>query len=158
MDYHMQGGKNFHLIHPSAEIRNAVLQSVRGSFEYQGLLPSVAGYHIIAEASTGQKCSALSRLYVASSVWQNGFKDQLLAEVAKIKVGSPLDFTNFMGPVMCVCPLQVAVLIVLRNNVRVVENLPLIGSWVILQRPKRPEEKCLSGAQVRSHWVGFCPR
>jgi hypothetical protein len=26
----------------------------------------------------------------------------LLSEVAKIKVGSPLDFSNFMGPVMCV--------------------------------------------------------
>lgn len=30
------GGKNFHLIHKSAEIRNAVMQSVRGAFEYQG--------------------------------------------------------------------------------------------------------------------------
>jgi 1-pyrroline-5-carboxylate dehydrogenase len=32
------GGKNFHLIHPSAEVKNAVLQSVRGAFEYQGML------------------------------------------------------------------------------------------------------------------------
>lgn len=30
------GGKNFHIIHKSAEIRNAVLQSIRGGFEYQG--------------------------------------------------------------------------------------------------------------------------
>lgn len=30
------GGKNFHLIHKSAEMRNAVLQSVRAGFEYQG--------------------------------------------------------------------------------------------------------------------------
>ncbi|KAI0638565.1 delta-1-pyrroline-5-carboxylate dehydrogenase [Trametes polyzona] len=77
------GGKNFHLIHPSAEIKNAVNQSVRGAFEYQG-----------------QKCSALSRLYVASSVWNNGFKEQLLNEVAKLKVGPPTDFTNFVGPVI----------------------------------------------------------
>ena len=49
---------------------------------------------------TGQKCSALSRLYVAKSLWEGGFKDQLLSEIAKIKVGSPLDFSNFMGPVM----------------------------------------------------------
>ena len=48
----------------------------------------------------GQKCSALSRLYVAKSLWEGGFKDQLLSEIAKIKVGSPLDFSNFMGPVM----------------------------------------------------------
>ncbi|RDX53721.1 delta-1-pyrroline-5-carboxylate dehydrogenase [Polyporus arcularius HHB13444] len=77
------GGKNFHLIHPSAEIKNAVMQTVRGAFEYQG-----------------QKCSALSRLYVASSVWKAGFKDLLLAEVAKLKVGPVTDFTNFIGPVI----------------------------------------------------------
>ncbi|KAG6860844.1 hypothetical protein C0995_006982 [Termitomyces sp. Mi166 len=77
------GGKNFHIVHKSAEIRNAVVQAVRGAFEYQG-----------------QKCSALSRLYVSTSVWNGGFKDQLLSEIAKIKVGSPLDFSNFMGPVI----------------------------------------------------------
>lgn len=48
----------------------------------------------------GQKCSALSRLYVSSSVWNGGFKDQYLAEIAKIKVGSLHDWSNFMGPVM----------------------------------------------------------
>lgn len=32
------GGKNFHVIHKSAEVRNAVVQSVRGAFEYQGRL------------------------------------------------------------------------------------------------------------------------
>src|SRR5882757_2630275 len=30
------GGKNFHVIHQSAEIKNAVIQSVRSAFEYQG--------------------------------------------------------------------------------------------------------------------------
>ena len=30
------GGKNFHVIHQSAEVRNAVVQTVRGAFEYQG--------------------------------------------------------------------------------------------------------------------------
>jgi 1-pyrroline-5-carboxylate dehydrogenase len=30
------GGKNFHVVHQSAEIRNAVVQAVRGAFEYQG--------------------------------------------------------------------------------------------------------------------------
>ncbi|KAF9063098.1 delta-1-pyrroline-5-carboxylate dehydrogenase [Rhodocollybia butyracea] len=77
------GGKNFHIVHKSAEVRNAVIQAVRGAFEYQG-----------------QKCSALSRLYVSSSIWTGGFKDQLLAEISKIKVGSPLDWGNFMGPVI----------------------------------------------------------
>ncbi|KAG5642528.1 hypothetical protein DXG03_002601 [Asterophora parasitica] len=77
------GGKNFHLVHKSADIRNAVIQTIRGAFEYQG-----------------QKCSALSRLYVSASVWNAGFKDQLLSEIAKIKIGAPTDFSNFMGPVM----------------------------------------------------------
>lgn len=77
------GGKNFHLIHKSAEIRNAVLQSVRAAFEYQG-----------------QKCSALSRLYVSASAWNGGFKDLLFEEIAKIKVGPPQDFSNFVGAVM----------------------------------------------------------
>ncbi|KAI0758081.1 delta-1-pyrroline-5-carboxylate dehydrogenase [Fomes fomentarius] len=77
------GGKNFHLVHSSADIKNAVNQTVRGAFEYQG-----------------QKCSALSRLYISSTVWNAGFKDQLLNEIAKLKVGPPTDFTNFVGPVI----------------------------------------------------------
>ncbi|PBK67076.1 delta-1-pyrroline-5-carboxylate dehydrogenase [Armillaria solidipes] len=77
------GGKNFHIVHESAEIKNAVLQTIRGAFEY-----------------SGQKCSALSRLYVSSSVWKNGFKDLLLEEIAKIRVGSQLDWSNFLGPVI----------------------------------------------------------
>ncbi|KAF8621921.1 hypothetical protein AX15_007416 [Amanita polypyramis BW_CC] len=79
------GGKNFHLVHPSANVSNAVFQSVRAAFEYQG-----------------QKCSALSRLYVPGSLWiaRNGFKEQLLAEVAKIKVGPQTSWESFMGPVI----------------------------------------------------------
>ncbi|OAX43272.1 delta-1-pyrroline-5-carboxylate dehydrogenase 1 [Rhizopogon vinicolor AM-OR11-026] len=77
------GGKNFHIIHKSADVRNAALQTIRGGFEYQG-----------------QKCSALSRLYVSSSVWSSGFKDMLLSEAAKITVGPPSDFSNFLGPVI----------------------------------------------------------
>jgi len=64
-------------------MRNAVLQTVRGAFEYQG-----------------QKCSATSRLYVSSTLWKSGFKEQLLDEIAKIKVGSPLEWSNYMGPVI----------------------------------------------------------
>ncbi|KAG1720176.1 soluble diacylglycerol acyltransferase [Suillus lakei] len=37
------------------------------------------------------------RGYVFSSLWSSGFKDLLLSEVAKIKVGSPPDFSNFIG-------------------------------------------------------------
>lgn len=76
------GGKNFHLIHPGADISNAVVQTVRGAFEYQG-----------------QKCSACSRLYVPKSVWPQ-FKEQLIAETAALKIGEPSDFSNFIGPVI----------------------------------------------------------
>ena len=48
----------------------------------------------------GQKCSALSRLYVSSSAWNGGFKDQFLTEIAKIKVGPLHDWGKFVGPVM----------------------------------------------------------
>ena len=51
-------------------------------------------------AVIGQKCSALSRLYVSASLWDGGFREQLLQEVSKIKVGPPTDWSNFMGPVM----------------------------------------------------------
>lgn len=76
------GGKNFHLIHNSADIDNAVAQTIRGAFEYQG-----------------QKCSATSRAYVPASVWSD-FKAKLKAETEKLKVGPPEDFGNFIGPVI----------------------------------------------------------
>ncbi|KXH44249.1 delta-1-pyrroline-5-carboxylate dehydrogenase [Colletotrichum nymphaeae SA-01] len=76
------GGKNFHLVHPSADVDNAVKQTIRGAFEFQG-----------------QKCSATSRAYVPKSLWPQ-FKDGLVAEVNKIKIGDPTDHGNFMGPVI----------------------------------------------------------
>ncbi|KXH43362.1 delta-1-pyrroline-5-carboxylate dehydrogenase [Colletotrichum nymphaeae SA-01] len=76
------GGKNFHLVHGSADVRNAVVNTVRGAFEYQG-----------------QKCSATSRLYVAESIWPE-FKEMLLRETKSLKVGSPEQVDNFIGPVI----------------------------------------------------------
>ncbi|SCN92244.1 probable delta-1-pyrroline-5-carboxylate dehydrogenase [Fusarium fujikuroi] len=76
------GGKNFHLVHNSADIRNAVVNTVRGAFEYQG-----------------QKCSATSRLYVSEPIWPK-FKEELIAETEKLQVGPPEDFKNFIGPVI----------------------------------------------------------
>lgn len=76
------GGKNFHLIHKSADVRNAAVQTVRGAFEFQG-----------------QKCSATSRAYVAASI-ADDFANQVATEVKQIKVGEPSDFTNFCGPVI----------------------------------------------------------
>ncbi|KAH6898872.1 Aldehyde/histidinol dehydrogenase [Thelonectria olida] len=76
------GGKNFHLIHPSADIDNAVKQTVRGAFEFQG-----------------QKCSATSRLYVPKSKWAE-FKEKLAAEVEKLSIGVPWEHGHFIGPVI----------------------------------------------------------
>jgi 1-pyrroline-5-carboxylate dehydrogenase len=76
------GGKNFHLIHRSADILNAVINTIRGAFEYQG-----------------QKCSACSRAYVPASMWDE-FKSQIVAETEKLKVGPPEDFGNFIGAVI----------------------------------------------------------
>ncbi|KAI6400025.1 hypothetical protein MCOR20_008601 [Pyricularia oryzae] len=76
------GGKNFHLVHHSADLENAVIQTVRGAFEYQG-----------------QKCSATSRLYVPKSMWPR-FRERLAEEVKKLKIGDPGDHGNFIGPVI----------------------------------------------------------
>ena len=76
------GGKNFHLVHKSADVRNAVVQTVRGAFEFQG-----------------QKCSATSRAYIASSI-ADEFVKKLVAEVKALKVGEPDEFSNFCGPVI----------------------------------------------------------
>jgi 1-pyrroline-5-carboxylate dehydrogenase len=85
------GGKNFHVVHESVvtedvsggALTNAVLQAVRGAFEYQG-----------------QKCSALSRLYVSRKAWEGGFKERLVQETANLKVGPPTEWNAFNGPVM----------------------------------------------------------
>ncbi|KAJ1671826.1 1-pyrroline-5-carboxylate dehydrogenase, partial [Spiromyces aspiralis] len=76
------GGKNFHLLHRSADVDNAVNQTVRAAFEFQG-----------------QKCSACSRLYVPDNLWPE-FRDKFIAKVNSIKYGNITDPTNFMGPVI----------------------------------------------------------
>ncbi|KAF3043525.1 1-pyrroline-5-carboxylate dehydrogenase [Didymella heteroderae] len=76
------GGKNFHLVHPNVDVKNAAIQTVRGAFEYQG-----------------QKCSACSRLYVPKSQWAE-FQKILVAETEALKIGEPSQFDNFIGPVI----------------------------------------------------------
>ncbi|MBL4869977.1 MAG: L-glutamate gamma-semialdehyde dehydrogenase [Robiginitomaculum sp.] len=76
------GGKDFVFAHPTADIEALCPGLIRGAFEYQG-----------------QKCSAASRAYIPSNIWDELTK-QLKQIVQNIQVGSPLDFTNFMGPVI----------------------------------------------------------
>lgn len=75
-------GKNFHLIHASADISNAVKHTMRASFEY-----------------SGQKCSACSRIYLPKSQ-ATRFLDEMKQELSTVKMGPPEDFANFLGPVI----------------------------------------------------------
>lgn len=76
------GGKNVHFVHESADLQNAVNQTIRGAFEFQG-----------------QKCSATSRLFVPDTMWP-AFKQMLLDKTREIRQGGSSDFTAFMGPVI----------------------------------------------------------
>lgn len=76
------GGKNFHLIHSSANIKHAALSTVRSAFEYQG-----------------QKCSACSRAYVPKSRWAE-FRDILVETIKSINIGQPDDMKTFMTAVI----------------------------------------------------------
>ncbi|MDX9757786.1 MAG: L-glutamate gamma-semialdehyde dehydrogenase [Bacteroidota bacterium] len=76
------GGKDFIFAHASADVDALAIAALRGAFEYQG-----------------QKCSAASRMYIPKSIWP-AFKARYTAEVAKIKMGDPENFTNFMSAVI----------------------------------------------------------
>ncbi len=76
------GGKNFVLIHESADMDAAATAIIRGAFEYQG-----------------QKCSAASRIFAPKAAWLQ-LKDRLAAQIKTIKMGDVADFSNFMGAVI----------------------------------------------------------
>ena len=76
------GGKDFVMVHPSAEIDTVVAALARGAFEYQG-----------------QKCSAASRAYLPSNI-APAIKDKLVKAVQSMKVGTVEDFTNFVNAVI----------------------------------------------------------
>lgn len=76
------GGKDFIIVLPDAEPESAVAGIVRGAFEYQG-----------------QKCSAASRLYLPRSR-ADELLPRLVAEIEAIRVGTPLDGSNFVNAVI----------------------------------------------------------
>jgi alpha-ketoglutaric semialdehyde dehydrogenase len=74
------GGKNPIIIANDADLDQAVAAVLSGGLK-----------------STGQKCTCSSRVIVQSGVY-NQFKDKLVAEVKKIKVGNGLETETWMGP------------------------------------------------------------
>ncbi len=76
------GGKDFIIAHPSADVQSLVTSLTRGAFEFQG-----------------QKCSAASRAYIPSSLW-NEVKENLIADLKSIKVGPTEDFSCFVNAVI----------------------------------------------------------
>ena len=76
------GGKDFIVMHPSADVRGTAMNLIRGAFEYQG-----------------QKCSACSRAYIPESRWPD-VERILKEEVPKIPVGRVDELGNLMGAVI----------------------------------------------------------
>ena len=76
------GGKDFVMVHPSANAAAVATALVRGAFEYQG-----------------QKCSAASRAYIPKSLWSE-VKEIMGAQLKTVKMGSPEDPSNFVNAVI----------------------------------------------------------
>ncbi len=76
------GGKDFIVVHQSANPAEVATAMTRGAFEYQG-----------------QKCSAASRAYIPRSIWE-ATKAIVLDQVNSIKMGSPEDTSNFVNAVI----------------------------------------------------------
>jgi len=76
------GGKDFIIAHPSADPKQLSTAISRGAFEYQG-----------------QKCSAVSRVYIPDNLWPV-VEEQLIEDVNSFKMGNPEDFSNFINAVI----------------------------------------------------------
>jgi len=76
------GGKDFIMAHESADAAALATAITRGSFEFQG-----------------QKCSASSRVYCPSNLWES-VREQVVADVKSMKMGAPDDFGNFINAVI----------------------------------------------------------
>ncbi len=76
------GGKDFVMMHNSANSKQVATALSRGAFEYQG-----------------QKCSAASRAYIPESKWEE-VKEYLVEDVKSFGIGGPEDFSNFYTAVI----------------------------------------------------------
>jgi 1-pyrroline-5-carboxylate dehydrogenase len=76
------GGKDFIMVHKSANAKEVSTAIARGAFEYQG-----------------QKCSAASRCYIPSNLWED-VKKYLVEDLKSFKMGPTEDFGNFINAVI----------------------------------------------------------
>ena len=76
------GGKDFVMVHKSADPLYVATALSRGAFEYQG-----------------QKCSAASRAYIPEGMWP-AVKERLVDDISSFKMGGPEDFGNFINAVI----------------------------------------------------------
>jgi 1-pyrroline-5-carboxylate dehydrogenase len=76
------GGKDFIVAHKSANPIQVATAISRGAFEFQG-----------------QKCSAASRAYVPSNIW-DAVKTRVIEDVNSFKMGSPEDMNNYITAVI----------------------------------------------------------
>ena len=76
------GGKDFIMVHKSAKAKAVATAISRGAFEYQG-----------------QKCSAASRAYIPSNLWDE-VKGYVQEDLASMKMGGTEDFGNFINAVI----------------------------------------------------------
>ncbi len=76
------GGKDFVVAHKSADAKEVATGLVRGAYEFQG-----------------QKCSAASRAYIPSNIWDD-VKKYMIEDLKSIKMGSPEDPSNFVNAVI----------------------------------------------------------
>lgn len=76
------GGKDFIMVHSSANPAEVATAMSRGAFEFQG-----------------QKCSAASRAYIPSNIWPE-VKRIYVEQVNSFKIGSPDDTRNFVNAVI----------------------------------------------------------
>ncbi len=76
------GGKDFVVAHASANAKELATALVRGAFEFQG-----------------QKCSAASRAYIPSNLWDE-VKKYIIDDLKDMKMGPPEDFGNFFNAVI----------------------------------------------------------
>ena len=76
------GGKDFVVAHGSSNPLEVATALARGAFEFQG-----------------QKCSAASRAYIASSIWPV-VKQSLVDQVNSFNIGTPGNTSNFVNAVI----------------------------------------------------------